>query len=84
MSKQINDTLVIGTIIVPKQECFCLGRKANEGVIYMSRKRLTQVFPFLLPLRKWQKKKTILFENAIRRTQVRKKEIRPTVTQCGI
>ena len=57
MSKQINDTLVIGTIIVPKQECFCLGRKANEGVIYMSRKRLTQVFPFLLPLRKWQRKK---------------------------
>lgn len=27
MSKQINDTLVIGTIIVPKQECFCFREK---------------------------------------------------------
>jgi len=57
MGKQINDTLVIGTIIVPKQECFCFRKKSKQGVILMSRKRLTQVFPFLLPLRKWQRKK---------------------------
>ena len=28
----------------------------------MSRKRLTQVFPFLLPLRKWQRKKLFYLE----------------------
>ena len=45
MMKQINNTLVIGTIIVPKQECFVLEKYTKEA-IYMSRKRLTQVFPF--------------------------------------
>ena len=38
----------------------------------MKRKRLTQVFPFLLPIRKWQRKKTVLFRNADRRKQIRK------------
>lgn len=52
--KQINDTLVVGTIIVPRQECFVLEK--IKGSERMSRKRLTQVFPFLLPLRKWQRK----------------------------
>ena len=28
----------------------------------MSRKRLTQIFPFLLPLRKWQRKKFFYFK----------------------
>lgn len=35
--------------------------KRGEAV-YMSRKRLTQVFPFLLPLRKWQRKKFFYFK----------------------
>lgn len=31
--------------------------KWKEGVILTARKRVTQIFPFLLPLRKWQRKK---------------------------
>ena len=33
--KQINNTLVIGTIIVPKQECFVLEKYTKEA-IYIS------------------------------------------------
>ena len=31
----------------------------------MKRKRLTQVFPFLLPIRKWQRKKLFYLEMLI-------------------
>lgn len=60
--KQINNTLVIGMMIIPKQECFVLARKFQKEVIHMARKRLTQVFPALLPLRKWQRKKLFYFK----------------------
>lgn len=39
----------------------------------MKRKRLTQVFPFLLPIRQMAKEKTVLFRNADRRKQIRQK-----------
>lgn len=54
--ERINDAPVLSTIKVPKQGRFVL-EKHQGGTIYMARKRLTQVFPFLLPLRKWQRKK---------------------------
>lgn len=34
----------------------------DEGAVYMPRKRLTQIFPFLLPLRKWQRKKFFYYK----------------------
>ena len=58
--KQINDTLVVGTIIVPRQECFVLekDKRKRKNV----KEKMTQVFPFLLPLRKWQRKKYFYFK----------------------
>lgn len=40
MSKQINDTLVIGTIIVPKQECFCFGEKSKRRSDFYVKKKI--------------------------------------------
>ena len=41
-----------------------LGETNKEGE-FMKRKRLTQVFPFLLPIRKWQRKKLFYLEMLI-------------------
>lgn len=38
----------------------------------MKRKRLTQVFPFLLPIRKWQRKKLFYLEMLIDRNKYAK------------
>lgn len=52
--KQINDTLVVGTIIVPRQECFVLekDKRKRKNV----KEKIDAGVSFLLPLRKWQRK----------------------------
>jgi len=44
MSKQINDTFVIGTILVPKQECFCFVKVLRKEVRKMQKKRIAVIF----------------------------------------
>lgn len=52
--KQINNTLVVGTIIVPRQECFVLEKiKGSERNV---KEKIDAGVSFLLPLRKWQRK----------------------------
>lgn len=46
MSKQINDTLFIGTIIVPKQECFCFGEKSKRRSDFYVKKKINAGLSF--------------------------------------
>ncbi len=39
-----------------------MDKKEDGGVNHMPRKRVTQIFPFLLPLRRWQRKKFFYYK----------------------
>lgn len=42
--KRINDTLVIGTMTVPKQECFCFGKITKKEVRKMGKRKIAVIF----------------------------------------
>lgn len=48
----------------------------------MSRKRLTQIFPFLLPLRKWQRKKFFYFKMWLDGYRYAQKKSEKTLPVC--
>lgn len=59
MSKRINDTLVIGTIIVPKQECFCFEEKSKQRSNFYVKKKISAGVSFFDSSPEMEKKKRL-------------------------
>lgn len=61
--KQINDTLVVGTIIVPRQECFVW--KKIKGSERNVKEKIDADVSFFATSPQMAKKKIFLFQNEI-------------------